>query len=108
MSYGADSDDEKLLNDEEDDLFAADDDDENGGMNGLTAQQKAKVLRLKREQRVVEREEQKKAEKHKRAHRMAFELVNNFCQRFNDWKLPFNGSTDLDCLTHKKMNMPSG
>ena len=62
MSYGADSDDEKLLNDEEDDLFAADDDDKNGGMNGFPAQQKAKVLPLKREERVVEREERRTAD----------------------------------------------
>lgn len=99
---------------DDDDLFASD--DEEGG-SGLTAEQRAEALRLKKEKRQLKKEERrkeaakKKAERRKAKLRRAFEpvqLIENFCterddeirskdipERFFDWDTPFHGPPEV-------------
>ena len=94
----------------DDDIFASDDDEAN---SGLTAEQRAEALRLKKEKRQLKKDERRKAaakkksDKRKANLRRAFEpvqLVENFCterddeirskdvpERFFDWSTPFHG-----------------
>jgi transcription elongation factor SPT6 len=98
----------------DDDIFASDDDEAN---SGLTAEQRAEALRLKKEKRQLKKDERRKAaakkksDKRKANLRRAFEpvqLVENFCterddeirskdvpERFFDWSTPFHGPAGL-------------
>ncbi len=114
------SDEEMMSDDDDDDLFG--DEDDLG--EGLTAQQKAEALRLKREKREMLKAErrrqtmQKKSDRRKAQLRRAFEpvqLVENFCterddeirrsdipERLFDWTTPFHG-TDAGSATEEEM-----
>lgn len=105
------SDEEMMSEDDDDDDLFGDEDDFG---EGLTAQQKAEALRLRREKREMLKAErrrqtmQKKSERRKAQLRRAFEpvqLVENFCterddeirrtdipERFYDWTTPFHGA----------------
>lgn len=123
VDLGLDSDDEIFSDsDDDDDLFGDEDEDEN---MGVTSEQKAEALRLKREKRKLAKAERRrqsaisKAERRKAQLRRAFEpvqLVENFCterdelirqadvpERFFDWTTPFFGS-DKDGMTKDEEN----
>lgn len=122
VQYGVESDEEEIISDDDDDdLFGdEDDDDDDDNAGGLTAQQKAEALRLKREKRTLAKAERrrqmqlKKSARRKAQLRRAFEpvqLVENFCterddeirqkdipERMFDWKAHFHGSPKDDSL----------
>ena len=122
VQYGVESDEEEIISDDDDDdLFGDDDDDDNDdNAGGLTAQQKAEALRLKREKRTLAKAERrrqvqmKKSARRKAQLRRAFEpvqLVENFCterdddirqkdvpERMFDWKAQFHGAAQDDSL----------
>jgi transcription elongation factor SPT6 len=121
VQYGVESDEEEIISDDDDDLFGdEDDDDDDDNAGGLTAQQKAEALRLKREKRTLAKAERrrqmqlKKSARRKAQLRRAFEpvqLVENFCterddeirqkdipERMFDWKAQFHGSPKDDSL----------
>lgn len=114
VDLGVDSEEdlESSSNDEDDDELFGDDED----VDGLTKEQRAEALRLKREKRQLAKEERRRAAAKKKSDRRraklrrAFEpvqLVENFCterddeirskdipERFFDWSTPFHGPED--------------
>jgi len=112
VDLGVGSDEDMEDDSSDDDLFASDDDES----SGLTKDQRAEALRLKKEKRQIKKEERRKAvalkksDRRKANLRRAFEpvqLIENFCterddeirskdvpERFFDWNTPFHGPAD--------------